>query len=285
MFKKIVGGDVISVQAKYKNAVACRFPGKLTLYQNDTPRFQAAEAFAIRRRIWVLPMRTQHLKIDDTKQRQKLISEGKAQHIVDLDDAYDILEDLKANHTQAYLKWVVQGAVACYAEGIANVVPESVKVESNREGRDKMQLFETFVVDYLVPDASTNFISSNEIKEVFLMLEDFDTSLDDKTEKEIFRLMKRLFDPPKEDKDALKPIIRGVKSHSKLYPGRNKMGRLNGYQGLAWKPGEVGIIVNKLRRDYCRNKLMPVSEVAVVAEEPPTPPPDAPLAAIFALAR
>ena len=283
MFKKIVGGDVISVQAKYKNAVACRFPGKLTLYQNDTPRFQAAEAFAIRRRIWVLPMRTQHLKIDDTKQRQKLISEGKAQHIVDLDDAYDILEDLKANHTQAYLKWVVQGAVACYAEGIANVVPESVKVESNREGRDKLHLFETFVTEQLVSDAS-NFISSNEIKEVFLMFEDFDTSLDDKTEKSIFHLMKRLLDPPKDSKEGLKPVMHGVKSDSKFYPGRHKMGRLNGYKGVAWKPGEIGCIVNMLRREYCRNKLMPVSEAAVV-DETPSPPPDHPLASIFASAQ
>ena len=62
LFKKLVGGDVLDVSAKFKEAVTCRFPGKLTFFQNDSPVWSSADATPIRRRIWNMPMRAQHLR-------------------------------------------------------------------------------------------------------------------------------------------------------------------------------------------------------------------------------
>lgn len=269
-FKKLVGGDTISTQAKYKNAVSCRFPGKLTFYQNDQPKWNAADAFAIRRRIWLLPMRAQHLKKDDTVQRGKLTREGKSHHIVDLDPSYDILEDLKTNHVQAYLKWVVDGAVTYYNSGIKDV-PNTIKIESDREGRDKMQLFENFITDHLISAPSEAFISSEEIKEVFLLSEGFDTSLDTKTEREIYRLLRKLLAPKMDSEKAqnqnIRGIIRGVRTGTRLYPGRIGKHKVVGYLGIAWKPGEVAKVVNNLREEYQNNNLPPISDATVSDDE------------------
>ena len=132
MFKKMTGGDAFPVIAKYKGKICCRFPGKLTFYQNDSPEWSAGTDYAIRRRVWVLPMRAQHLRKDDIGQRKKLAAEGKSHHICDHDGKYDISkvsiaslnqrycsaaisyvlrQDLEENFIPAYLKWVIDGAV------------------------------------------------------------------------------------------------------------------------------------------------------------------------------
>jgi len=154
-----------------------------------------------------------------------------------------------------------------YADGIEDFVPKVVKEESENEGRNKLKELEEFVTEHIIADLSGGFIASQEIKEVFLIYAKFDTSVVNKTEMEMFTLIKKLLDPPKTEKDGgLRSIlVPAPKNHAALFPGREKVSKVNGYKGIAWRPGSVGVVVNALRRTYCLHKLQLILEVEVDA--------------------
>ena len=177
LFKKIVGEDTIAPMGKYEKAASCKYPGKLMFLANDMPKFEQKDAFNILRRMWVLPMRAQFLSDDDELQKQTLAREGKASYIfkkgnVPFDD------DIVYNHLAGYLKWVVEGAVAYYKEGIVKFVPEIIRTETRNEARDIVMEIGNFILTSIVTDAD-GFIPIDELKEVFLIVGAFNTCVDD----------------------------------------------------------------------------------------------------------
>ena len=90
LFKKIVGEDVVNPMGKWAQAVSCVYPGKLTFFANDMPQFGTKDAFAVQRRMWVLPMRAQFLSEDDHHQKRELKREGRKDYIFTRNDEVDI---------------------------------------------------------------------------------------------------------------------------------------------------------------------------------------------------
>ena len=280
MFKKLVGGDPIDVSAKYKNAVTCRFPGKLTFFQNDSPIWSSTDSTPIRRRIWNLPMRAQHLRKVDVLLRRKLEKEGNGRFIIDIDETRNIEQELQELHVQAYMKWCVEGAVAHYASGVGKAVPPTVQATTDQESRDKAAEFYAFVHEHIIR-VPGGFISSAEIKEVFLIDGNFDTStINDSTESDLYGILRKILDPSQDFKNSngADAKYRGVTKDRKYYPGRDYPGRgagcqMGGYLGIGWKAGPIAGTVNALRKEYVKHKLPDISYSAAAPddEEPDTP--------------
>ena len=90
LFKKIVGGDTVNPMGKWATAESCVYPGKLTFFANDMPQFGTRDAFAVQRRMWVMPMRAQFLSEDDRYQKKELTREGRKNYIFTRDDDINI---------------------------------------------------------------------------------------------------------------------------------------------------------------------------------------------------
>ena len=75
---------------KWAQAVSCVYPGKLTFFANDMPQFGTKDAFAVQRRMWVMPMRAQFLSEDDHHQEKELTREGRKAYVFKRDDDINI---------------------------------------------------------------------------------------------------------------------------------------------------------------------------------------------------
>ena len=239
MFKKITGGDKVSVQAKYIANTNCRFRCKLTFMQNDTPVWSSPDACAIRRRIWNLPMQAQFLSPGD-QQRRKLALEGKSKCVFDLDNNF--LKKLTEERIQEYIRWCVEGAVQYYENGMNIVPPKTILEASEREGHNKVELFKTFIETALIAAERESKISTAEIREVFLAIEGF--SIDTKTEDQFNKELKKMLT----DKDNEK--FEAVRAVRIMFPTRLGNVKSMGYSGLAWEPGDIEAIVKSIRDDY-----------------------------------
>lgn len=123
-----------------------------------------------------LPMRAQFLDADrDTAERARLEEEGHGSWI--FDKKATLGEELKALHIPAYLKWCVEGSVKYYRDRLAE--PKIIKDVSWEEQKDKVELLEDFVAEYIERcdnnDVRQNDVSlsTEEIREIFLRKEGF----------------------------------------------------------------------------------------------------------------
>ena len=256
VFKKAVAGDEMSVQAKYKGGVTCRFPSKYTFYQNEAPLWTSINAFAIRRRIMNLPLLAQHLLPEQEQERLQLKTKGKEHCIIDRKDGFDIVTELKKNHVQAYMKWVVEGAMAFYANNSKFKVPGTVQTETIREGRDKKELMEQFLEEYLVHEHEA-CLSTNEIREVFLRHENFDVSVTASVENMLDVTIASKLVP--DASSGRSPLISGVTKNKLTFPSRQAGCRPMGYRNVDWKAGAIAKVVNGVRKNYVNNTLPEIS--------------------------
>ena len=260
VFKKAVAGDEMSVQGKYKTGVTCQFPSKYTFYQNDAPAWSCMGAFSIRRRIWNLPLRAQHLLPEQESERMQLKIEGKAHCIINRVPGFGVLKELKQKHVQAYMKWAVQGAVLFHKSHMRFNLPQTVKLETEREGRDKKADFDQFIRDYLICDPKA-CLATAEIREVFLRHGRFEVSTTAQITSMLDSTLASILVPDHmEGKPKLQPLLPGVAKVRLTYPSRVTNSRPMGYRGVNWRPGEIATFVNKVRSTYVNNTLPPIQK-------------------------
>ena len=160
------------------------------------------------------------------------------------------------------MKWCVEGAVAYYRHSVAMVAPKTVLDMTDRESRDKLVEFEEFIHEY-IEKAPLGFLSSAEIKEVFLIKAGFPPEdITGTTSKELYQLLKRILAPPTDTRNSygVDEKYRGVVSIVRDFPTRDFTGRpqrcqASGYLGVRWKSGDIAVIVNALRREYVKHNL------------------------------
>ena len=161
---------------------------------------------------------------------------------------YDELR--KPANIDGYMKWAVQGAVAFYQADKNIPLPKTVREETNEEAEDKNELLRSFVEDHLMLEMGS-FISTEEIREAFLLSANFKTSQLDTDERAMNVLIKSLLDntPPTEGRDIL---IRGVKWSKREFPSRFPgAAQRSGYANVAWRPGDkIAAVVNGIRATY-----------------------------------
>jgi putative DNA primase/helicase len=73
-FKSITGNDPLPINRKYKGAWNGRFPGRITLAANNIPAF-ADDSGAMANRLLILPFNRSYLDYEDTKLKDKLLTE------------------------------------------------------------------------------------------------------------------------------------------------------------------------------------------------------------------
>lgn len=263
IFKKVVGGDQMQVQKKYGGGISIVYRTKLCFMLNDPPVWSSSMAFGTHRRIWHLPMLAQRLAQDDD-QRKKLESEGKSHYIFDLD--INFLEDIINNHISAYITWCVQGAVMYFQNNQKIVSPKTVNKATNAVIVDRIELFISFIKEYLIMGDSKSRISSAEILEAFLINEEMDTDIDHKAEDELYRILKAtLMDP----KNRIRAFER-CKYTRAMLPSRNKdndgFRKSKCYQFIAWAPGPIAEVVNGIRSQYTKETRPMISSVPLLAE-------------------
>ena len=262
---QIVGGDSISVQAKYKTGTTQKFLSKLVFLMNDAPTFANADAFAIDRRIWNIPMRAQRLGLDEAKERDKLSGQGKSHYIFEKDPGF--LENLIQHHISAYQKWCVEGATQYFKNGMSLYIPQTVDTTSPINVDGLMDAFTTFVKESFVSADSKARISCAEIKEVFLIKEGHNDA-DSKVDMALNKLLKSLLTDPR-NSSGIRAFDR-CKAIKVEMPTR-KPGAVYtkqaGYSGIEWAAGPLAIIVNDLMKKYNKDKRPPISAAPLEAEE------------------
>ena len=240
LFKSLTGGDGIQVAAKYKTGIKFQPQMKLCFFNNDCPAWSSADCFALSRRCLNLPMRAQFLDADrDTAERARLEEEGHGSWI--FDKKATLGEELKALHIPAYLKWCVEGSVKYYRDRLAE--PKIIKDVSWEEQKDKVELLEDFVAEYIERcdnnDVRQNDVSlsTEEIREIFLRKEGFLHSLlDKKTEDALNQKLKKLL--------TGQDMFSGVRAKTlKKYPTRKGLKDVKGYVGVKWKTN-IGPLVH-----------------------------------------
>jgi phage/plasmid-associated DNA primase len=240
LFKSLTGGDGIQVAAKYKTGIKFQPQMKLCFFNNDCPAWSSADCFALSRRCLNLPMRAQFLDADrDTAERARLEEEGHGSWI--FDKKATLGEELKALHIPAYLKWCVEGSVNYYRDRLAE--PKIIKDVSWEEQKDKVELLEDFVAEYIERcdnnDVRQNDVSlsTEEIREIFLRKEGFLHSLlDKKTEDALNQKLKKLL--------TGQDMFSGVRAKTlKRYPTRKGLKDVKGYVGVKWKTN-IGPLVH-----------------------------------------
>jgi len=245
LFKSLTGGDGIQVAAKYKSGIKVQPQMKICFFNNDCPVWSSADCFALSRRCLNLPMRAQFLDPDfDTAESTRLKEEGHESWIFEKKPTLE--QELKAHHIPAYLKWCVEGSVKFYGSGLAE--PKIIKDASGEERKDKVELLEDFVVEHIErcycfgENGSDKSLSTEEIRNVFLMKEGFVHSiLDKKTEDALNQKLKQLL--------TEQTIFSGVLAKTlKRYPTRRGPKDVKGYVGVRWKEGEITPFVNAWKR-------------------------------------
>ena len=260
---------------KYEKAVACKYPGKLTFFANDMPKFEQKDAFATQRRVWVMPMRAQFLGEDDVVQRNALIREGQSARIFIRDDSVNIQDLIAKTHIHAYMKWVVSGAVDYYATGLMKSIPKVVSNATLNEGRDILKELEIFAKEAFEDADAGSFIPVDEMKEVYLLSEGFDTDIDETKRDEIRKALNRCLLGERDPKtsyqvravtrDKLPNVVHGRRE----YAGRGGKERVAGFSGLQWAPGRIGKFVNMVRSEYVNaDQIEPISEEEPAAAAP-----------------
>ena len=241
LFKSLTGGDGIQVAAKYKTGIKVQPQMKICFFNNDCPVWSSADCFALSRRCLNLPMRAQFLDPDcDTAESTRLKEEGHESWIFEKKATLE--QELKAHHIPAYLKWCVEGSVKFYGSGLAE--PKIIKDASGEERKDKVELLEDFVVEHIerCEYGSDKSLSTEEIRNVFLMKEGFLHSLlDKKTEDALNQKLKKLL--------TEQGMFSGVAARTlKKYPTRRGPKDVKGYVGVRWKKGEITPFVNAWKR-------------------------------------
>ena len=261
---QIVGGDSISVQAKYKTGTTQKYLSKLVFLMNDTPTFANADAFAIDRRIWNIPMRAQRLGLDNAKQRDDLSVQGKSHYIFEKDPGF--LENLIQHHIPAYQKWCVEGATNYFKKNMSLYIPLTVETTSPINVDGLIDAFTTFVKESFVSADSKARISCAEIKEVFLIKEGHNDA-DSKVDNALNKLLKSLLTDPR-NSSGIRAFdrcqsIRGPMPTRK--PGEVYTKQM-GYSGIAWAPGPLASIVNGLMKKYNKDTRPPIAAAPLDAE-------------------
>ena len=259
---QIVGGDSISVQAKYKTGITQQFATKLVFMMNDSPTFTDADAFAIKRRVLNLPMRAQRLALDDYKQREELSSEGKGHYVFDKDP--DLLDKLKKHHIPAYQKWCVQGALLYFKNKQALDIPKTIEASSPVNVETLMDLFQAFLKESFVYDAAeTAKIPCGEIKEVFLTIDGY-TDIDSKVKYAMDKMLKNRLTVPKYQSGTT--VYIKTTCARWVLPSREGAKRQAAYQNIAWKSGPLAPTVNDILKAYTPSTRPPISAAPLDAE-------------------
>ena len=263
--QQIVGGDSISVQAKYKTGTTQQFPTKLVFLMNDAPTFANADAFAIERRIWNIPMRAQRLGLDNAKQRNDLSVQGKSHYIFEKDPGF--LENLIQHHIPAYQKWCVEGATNYFKNKMSLYIPLTIDLASPINADELMDLFTTCIKESFVSADEKSRISSSEIKEVFL-IRDKHIDIDSKVDNALNKKLKSILTDPKYHSGTR--AFDRCKSIRFMFPTRKEgedYTKQNGYSGIAWAPGPLASIVNELMKTYNKDTRPPIAAAPLDAED------------------
>lgn len=162
-----------------------------------------------------------------------------------------MLTELKEKHVDAYMKWVVHGAKICFEQDLREHLPKTVLMEIARERKDKKELLETFILKHLKFEQGS-FISTEEIREVFLIYEEFDILQDTQTTTQMNTWIKAWLDSTPTTANRT-PLICGVKNTKRDFPSRSEeRSQPRGYLHLAWKPSEkiANIVNDQVRCNY-----------------------------------
>ena len=146
--------------------------------------------------------------------------------------------------------------MAFYANNSKFKVPGTVQTETIREGRDKKELMEQFLEEYLVHEHEA-CLSTNEIREVFLRHENFDVSVTASVENMLDVTIASKLVP--DASSGRSPLISGVTKNKLTFPSRQAGCRPMGYRNVNWKAGAIAKVVNGVRKNYVNNTLPEIS--------------------------